>query len=58
MDEAKKDSQTNSDGPQGEAESPDTRRAYAAPEVTALELQSVIKGVTGSGIDGHTTHHP
>lgn len=44
MGEAKKASQTNSDGPQGEVESPETRRAYATPEVTALDLQSVIKG--------------
>ena len=52
MREARRGSQTNSDGPQGEVESPDMRRAYAAPEVTALDLQSVIKGVSGAHSDG------
>lgn len=55
MYEAKRGSQTNSDGPQGEVESPDSRRAYAAPEVTALDLQSVIKGNGSVAADGFTS---
>jgi hypothetical protein len=43
MGEARKSSETSADGPQGEVESPDARRAYAAPEVTAAALREPRK---------------
>ena len=58
MGETEKDFQTNSDDPRGGGDSPDTRRAYVAPEVTALELLSVIKGIGGSNPDGHAQTRP
>ena len=53
MREAKKEIQMNLEGTPKEAESLDARRVYAAPEVTVLELGSVIKGPSGF-LDDHS----
>jgi hypothetical protein len=53
MGEADKDIQTDLDGTVEQAKSLDVRRVYAAPEVTVLELGSVIKGPSGF-LDDHT----
>jgi hypothetical protein len=58
MGETTRDSQTNPDGPQGEVESADSRRAYVAPEVTALELETVVKAGVSGNPDGINTRHP
>jgi len=52
MGEAEKEIQTNLDGTPEEVESLDVRRVYVAPEVTVLELGSVIKGPSGF-LDDH-----
>ena len=56
MDEAKKASKANPDGPQGEVDSPLTRgepaeaasrgsrKPYEEPQITVLELLAVVKG--------------
>jgi hypothetical protein len=56
MGEAKKEIQTNLEGTRKEAESLDARRVYAAPEVTVLEFESVIKGPSGF-LDDHAGGH-
>lgn len=58
MVEPKKDGQTNLDELKGEAEVPDSRRPYAAPEVTALELESVVKAGVSGNPDGINTRRP
>jgi hypothetical protein len=56
MGETDKDIQTDLDGTVKQAESLDARRVYAAPEVTVLELGSVIKGPSGF-LDDHAGGH-
>jgi hypothetical protein len=51
MGEAEKDSQTKLDETREEADSPGGRRVYATPEVTVLELASVVKGTSGKKMD-------
>ncbi len=47
MGETDKEPRAKPEETRSEAEFPKVRRAYAAPEVTVLELESVIKGPTG-----------
>ena len=58
MGETEKEPQANREGRRKEAESPEARRSYVAPEVTVLEMRTVIKGPSGRLGDQFNSRQP